>query len=70
MDNMSVEITNASSAHPELAQTWPQSTFDRQSALPGFLAGWSTWHYVVTFLLSVVVYDQGKPSTSSPKGTL
>ncbi|KAL3476173.1 cytochrome P450 [Aspergillus californicus] len=29
-----------------------------QSALPDFLTGWSTWQYVVTFLLGVVLYDQ------------
>jgi len=56
---MAAEIANASSNQPELLQIWPFNTSQLRSALPGFLAGWFTWKYIVTFLLSVVVYDQG-----------
>lgn len=47
------------SAQPELPQTWALGTRQLQRTLPGLLAGWLTWQYVVTFLLGVVVYDQG-----------
>jgi C-22 sterol desaturase len=57
--SMAAEIANASSNQPELLQIWPFNTSQLQSALPGFLAGWFTWKYIVTFLLGVVVYDQG-----------
>ena len=56
---MAAEMVNTSRAQPELPQTWTFSTSQLQGSLPGFLAGWSTWQYVVTFLLGVVVYDQG-----------
>ena len=56
---MAAEIFNASSIQHELPQISPSSTSQLQSAVKGFLAGWSTWQYVVTFLLGVVVYDQG-----------
>ena len=56
---MSAIMVNMSSAQPELPQTWPSSTSQVQAALPAFLAGCSTWQYAVTFLLSVVIYDQG-----------
>jgi C-22 sterol desaturase len=62
---MSVRVANASNAQAELAQTWPQSTFHLQSASPGFFAGWSAWQYVLTFLLGVLVYDQGKLVSNS-----
>lgn len=55
---MAAEIVNTST-QPEPTQAWPNSTFQSQGALLGFLAKWSTWQYVVTFLLSIVVYDQG-----------
>jgi hypothetical protein len=58
--DMAAEIVNTSSAQSELPQTWPFSTSQLQGSLPGFFSGWSTWPYVVTFLLGVVVYDQGK----------
>jgi len=56
---MAAQILNTSNALPELPQTWPSDTSQSQGTLLGFFAGWSTWQYVVTFLLSVVVYDQG-----------
>jgi C-22 sterol desaturase len=56
---MAAKMFNAS-AQPELLQTWPTNNPELQGALLDFLAGWSTWHYVVAFLLGVVIYDQGK----------
>lgn len=56
--NMAADIVNTST-QPELAQTWPNNTSQSHGVLLDFLANWSTWQYVVTFLLSIVVYDQG-----------
>jgi C-22 sterol desaturase len=52
-------MLNTSSAQIEVPQTWPFRTSQLQAVLPNFVAGWSTWQYVVTFILGVVVYDQG-----------
>ncbi|KAF7563647.1 hypothetical protein G7046_g438 [Stylonectria norvegica] len=57
-------FVNASSAQVELPQTlataiaWPPSTSQLQAVLPEFFFGWSTWQYVVTIILGMVVYDQ------------
>lgn len=59
------EFLNMSSAQLELPQTWPVSTSQWQDLLPGILAGWSTWQYIVMFLLSIVVYDQGNKKSRS-----
>lgn len=56
--SMAAEIVNTS-IQPEPTPAWPNNTSQSQGALLGFLAKWSTWQYVVTFLLSIVVYDQG-----------
>jgi hypothetical protein len=56
---MAAEITNTGRAQPELPHTWLFSTSQLQRTLPSSFAGWSAWHYVVAFLLGVVVYDQG-----------
>ncbi|KAE8386079.1 cytochrome P450 [Aspergillus alliaceus] len=53
-----MEIVNATGAQPGLQQTWPASTSQLQGVLPGFLGGWSTWQYIVTVLVGMVVYDQ------------
>lgn len=55
---MAAEIVNTST-QPEPAQAWTNSTSQSHGVLMDFLANWSTWQYVVTFLLSIVVYDQG-----------
>ncbi|SPO00303.1 cytochrome P450 CYP4/CYP19/CYP26 subfamilies [Cephalotrichum gorgonifer] len=55
---MDTKTVNASSAHPEFPLAWPLSASTLHGTMTGFLAGWSTWQYVVTFLLSVVAYDQ------------
>ncbi|GKT54636.1 cytochrome P450 [Colletotrichum tofieldiae] len=55
---MASAIIDTPVAQPELQQTWSNSTSQFPGSLPGFFAGWSTWQYVVTFLLGVVVYDQ------------
>ncbi|KAH0430802.1 cytochrome P450 [Colletotrichum camelliae] len=55
---MSAEVIRSSASQPELNQTWHPNTSQLQTSLPEFLAGWSTWQYVVTILLGAVVYDQ------------
>lgn len=56
---MAAEIVNASSPELTLPKIWPFNTSQLHGALPRFVAGWSTWQYVVSFLVGVVVYDQG-----------
>jgi C-22 sterol desaturase len=56
---MAVEFVSNSSAQHELPQTWPTGPSNFEGILPSALIGWSTWQYIVTFLLGVVVYDQG-----------
>ncbi|KAK1145885.1 hypothetical protein N8T08_003831 [Aspergillus melleus] len=56
---MDTELVNATfSSQNELPQAGSFSTSPLKDAVPEFLLGWSTWQYVVTFLLGVVVYDQ------------
>ncbi|KAK1691034.1 hypothetical protein BDP55DRAFT_316401 [Colletotrichum godetiae] len=43
---------------PEVRQKWSNETVLPSGTLPAFFSGWSTWQYIVTFLLGVVVYDQ------------
>lgn len=50
---------NISSTWPEPPQTRPVGTFQLQTTLPAFLADWSAWQYIVAFLASLIVYDQG-----------
>ncbi|KAJ5138761.1 Cytochrome P450 [Penicillium bovifimosum] len=56
--NMAAEVANISIAQHDPLQIWPSEPFQFQSSLPRFLASWSTWQYVVTAILAVVVYDQ------------
>ncbi|BAE57461.1 cytochrome protein [Aspergillus flavus] len=55
---MATEIFNTTSAQPESPQSWAYKTSQLQGALPDFLAEWSAWQYVVTFLVGLVLYDQ------------
>ncbi|KAJ5664332.1 Cytochrome P450 61 [Penicillium longicatenatum] len=55
---MAVEFVSNSSAQHEPPQTWPTGPSIFEGVLPKTLVGWSTWQYIVTFLLGVVVYDQ------------
>lgn len=57
---MAHEVANSSITQPELLQTWTLNSSLFKDILPDFLVGWSAWKYVMTFLLGVVVYDQGK----------
>ncbi|CAD0097848.1 unnamed protein product [Aureobasidium mustum] len=50
VSNWHTGIVNGSDFQPALSQ----------SLLPAVLAGWSMWQYILTFLLGVIVYDQGK----------
>jgi C-22 sterol desaturase len=57
---MDALVFNSSVAQPELSQTWPSTTPQSRNTLLDIVAGWHAWQYVVTFLLSVIVYDQGE----------
>jgi C-22 sterol desaturase len=59
---MAAEVANISIAQHEPLQIWPSEPFQCQRSLLGFLAGWPTWQYVVIFILTVVLYDQGESS--------
>lgn len=60
--NMASPIVIVSSEQSALPQVMSSNTTQWQDALPwsNLTAGWSTWQYTVTFLLGIVVYDQGK----------
>ncbi|GMG32154.1 unnamed protein product [Aspergillus oryzae] len=53
---MATEIFNTTSAQPESPQSWAYKTSQLQGALPDFLAEWSAWQYVVTFLVGLVLF--------------
>lgn len=53
------EIANISTAQYELFQTAVSNSSQSNITLSGALSGWSTWQYTITFLLAVVLYDQG-----------
>jgi hypothetical protein len=55
---MAADISNCSIPQLESRTLLLHSSQQARSWLDS-LAGWSTWQYVVTFLLAVVVYDQG-----------
>jgi len=52
--SMSAGLNNISISQPNLSQLWRS-----QTTLPAIIAKWSTWQYVVTFVLGVIIYDQG-----------
>jgi C-22 sterol desaturase len=56
---MAADISNSSILQFE-SRTLLLKSSQRVESWLGSLAGWSTWQYVLTFLLAVVVYDQGK----------
>ncbi|KAI9035348.1 Cytochrome P450 61 [Aspergillus affinis] len=56
MDAELVNVTFSSQQEPPQAVSFNASP--QKDVVPEFLLGWSTWQYVVTILLSVVVYDQ------------
>ncbi|EAW12042.1 cytochrome P450 [Aspergillus clavatus NRRL 1] len=57
---MDTEIANVSRAAAQSGspQAWTPQPSSGQNTLLDCLAGWSTWQYLVTFLLGIVVYDQ------------
>lgn len=60
---METKIFNSSSMEMELSQTWiSSSTF--QSPLYRVIferfVCWSNWQYIITLLLGIIFYDQGK----------
>lgn len=65
---MASQVVVASGVQSEVPQTWSSSTTQWQDALsrPGFVAKCSAWHYLVTLVLGVVVYDQGKLFAEPP----
>ncbi|KAL4864031.1 hypothetical protein BDV12DRAFT_206055 [Aspergillus spectabilis] len=56
---MESPFANISIAQPDVLQPWPSKPSLIHSTLPEPFAAWRTWQYIVTFLLGVVVYDQG-----------
>lgn len=57
---MDAGLVNATfGAQNELPQTGSFGSSQLKDAVPQALWGWSTWQYAVTFLLGVIVYDQG-----------
>lgn len=60
---MALNFINASVAWPDLSQPSFLSTTSKLQeaiAFPEFLSSWPIWKYVVTFILGLVVYDQGR----------
>ena len=68
---MASQIAKAFSTQSELPNILHSNTAQWQDALLwlNVTAGWSTWQYVVMFLLGLIVYDQGKPGTDTMKST-
>lgn len=60
---MAAEMANISIAQHESPQTWPFDPAGFHNSLLSFLMGWSVWQYMLTFILTVVLYDQGKAET-------
>ncbi|KAJ5169365.1 Cytochrome P450 [Penicillium coprophilum] len=56
--NMAFDMANISIVADELPQKWPSSHSQFQSYLLASLKSFSIWHYAVTFLIAVLVYDQ------------
>lgn len=59
---MASQIIMASSVQSGQPQTLLSNTTSWQDALawPTVTASWSTWQYIVTFLLALVIFDQGE----------
>jgi hypothetical protein len=57
-----VNSTSSSAGEQALPSTWSFNLAHLEGALrlPSYFAGWSTWQYVTTALLGVIIYDQGK----------
>ncbi|KAH7361459.1 cytochrome P450 61 [Plectosphaerella cucumerina] len=55
-----VNSTNSSTAEQALPSTWTFNLAHLEDVLrlPSYFAGWSTWQYVTTALLGVIIYDQ------------
>lgn len=64
---MAAEISNLSTSHAELLRAWPSNPSQHTVTLIQSLSGWSTWQYIVAFLLAVVFYDQGTQQCPSYK---
>ena len=69
---MAAGLANTSTTPPALlegAPGWPPGSvrWPMQNSFTGFTAEWSAWQYVVTLLLGLVVYDQGKSPWSRDK---
>jgi C-22 sterol desaturase len=63
LGEMTEGMFNASGVQLELPQTWVSSSISQSalhSAIPKMFVGWSNWQYILTFLLGVIFYDQGK----------
>lgn len=52
---MATEIYNTSNSQPEI---WDSMNARLKCTMFDLFVGWSTWQYVVAFVLAVVIYDQ------------
>lgn len=60
---MKSEILNTSGVRLEPPKTWVSPGISQSSlygAIPDWFAGWSSWQYILTILLGVILYDQGQ----------
>jgi C-22 sterol desaturase len=64
--NMAFDMANTSVVQNELPQIWLSYHPQFQSYLLASLMSFSAWQYAVTFLIAVLVYDQGKQRASRP----
>lgn len=68
--NMAFEIANISIAQNELPQIWPSNHPQFGSYLVAYFMSLSFWQYAVTFIIAILVYDQGKQSFHDRKNLL
>jgi hypothetical protein len=59
---MTINVANASNTHLPPPSGWLFEPSEMKTTLVGLFGGWETWKYLVTILLGIVVYDQGKRS--------
>jgi C-22 sterol desaturase len=60
---MTPGMFNASGVQLELSQTWVSFSISQSplhNVIPETFVGWSNWQYILTFVLGVILYDQGK----------
>lgn len=60
--NMAATLSQVNDSLLEHPKTWPSDVQapEMHSTLLSPLMGWSSWQYIVTILLGIVLYDQGE----------